>query len=183
MNFFKSGARFNKSFVLNSCMKQVDFGFIVFLDADIYFNFDCLNELSESDEIVKPFDECVYLSEEMTQEFINTRTTQAGPDLKRISALGGGSLAIRSDLIKSHNLFFDENFSGWGWEDIDFGDLIRSKGLKIRTINQPAAHLYHKPSLNIVKNSDYFIKKNRNRSKLIHIFNCCSSCAQIINCG
>ena len=180
LNFFKSGP-FNKSFILNSCMRQVDSKFIVLLDADIYFNFDFLKEITEKDEIIKPFDECIYLNEEMTQEFISSRTTQAGPNLKRVSALGGGSILIRSDLIKDHDLLFDENFVGWGWEDIDFGDMLRAKGLKIRTINQPAAHLYHKPSVNVAKNSDYFFKKNRFKSKLIHIFNCFSQdCVELL---
>jgi hypothetical protein len=166
---------FNKSFIFNYCMSLVETNFIMLLDSDIYFDFkNLLNEIVDEDEIIKPFDECIYLNEEMTREFVEKKHVVATPDLKRVSALGGGSIIIRKDLIEKYALRYDENFSGWGAEDLDFGDQLRSKGLKIRTIPQPAAHLYHNPSKSENKNFVYYNNKTKIKSKIVHVFNCCS---------
>lgn len=177
-----STERFNKSFIFNYCMSLVQSKFLMLLDSDVYFDFKVLfEEIKEEDEIIKPFDECIYLTELMTQEFIEKKHVEATPDLRRVSALGGGAIIIRTDLIKKYDLSFDEKFTGWGAEDLDFGDQLRSKGLKIRTIQQPAAHLYHKPSATENKNFDYYHIKPKIKSKIVHVFNCCSLDCDYLN--
>lgn len=161
---------FNKGFIFNSCLKSVDTDFVMLLDADVYLPFSNLRDQIEvTDEIIKPFSECIYLSEQITQDFISKRKAEAPPELKRVSALGGGAIIIKTDLITKNNLWFDENFSGWGWEDIDFGDLIRFNSLKIKTLDQVAVHLYHKPSANI-NNASYYNSKDKLKSYIVHVF-------------
>jgi GT2 family glycosyltransferase len=163
---------FNKSFIFNSCMKTVDTSFTMLLDADVYFSFQELaTQIDEADEIIKPFSECIYLDEQITEEFISKKKAVASANFKRVSALGGGAIIIKTELIKQKNLWFDENFKGWGWEDIDFGDLIRFNSLNIKTLNQTAVHLYHKPSVNLHENTKYYQNKEKLKSFIVHVFN------------
>lgn len=161
---------FNKGFIFNSCFDLVDTDFVLLLDADVYIPFaQLLNQIEKSDEIIKPFSECIYLTEEITRDFIFRKKAEATPELKRVSALGGGAIIIRTDLIKEKNLYFDENFSGWGWEDIDFGDLIRFNSLNIKTLDQVAVHLYHKPSVEFQLNNRYYHQKEKLKSHIVHV--------------
>lgn len=173
---------FNKCLIFNFCMNLVNTDFLMLLDSDIYLNFKFLIEnLSENEDVIKPFNECIYLNEEMTQQFISTKHVDVSDECKRISALGGGATVIKTDLIKKHNIQFDENYSGWGYEDFDFGDLLRSKDIKIKTLKQPAAHLYHEPSATNYKNITHYNNKPKPKSNIVHVFNCCSENCNHLN--
>jgi len=172
IEFLEKYDYFNKSFIFNSCLELVDTKFVLLLDADVYFNFsETIKQIDENDEIIKPFSECSYLTEELTKDFILKKSVEITPDLKKISALGGGAIIIRTDIIKEKKLYFDENFNGWGWEDIDFGDLIRFNCLKIKTLEQIAVHLYHKPSVVSNINFNYYNQKDKLKKLIVHVVN------------
>lgn len=170
--FLERFSGFNKSFVLNQCLDvEIETPFVLLLDSDLYFDFDSLRGLVLDDEVVKPFSECHYLTEELTEEFLSRRSITIPEGLPRVSALGGGAVVLRRDLVVANGLKFDESFEGWGWEDIDFGDLIRSKGLRVRSIPQPAVHLYHEPAVR-PDSSNFLLysSKGRPRNKIVHVF-------------
>jgi len=159
---------FSKGKIFNECVNYVTTRFFLFLDADIYIPFKNM-PLKEDDEVVKPFSQCVYLDEGKTSEFLSTKRADVSDDkYKRISCLGGGALIMKTDLAVKEPLF-DERFLGWGWEDIDFGDLLRSK-FKIRTIDNFAVHLYHEPSTPNEDNYEYYKNKPKPKSKIVHFF-------------
>jgi len=166
---------FNKSALINYSLDSLEIisDFIMLLDGDVYFKFknleDQLNLLS-NENVIKPFSECAYLTEQLTLEFIEKRKLVISGGLKKISALGGGALILKSSLIKDKNIRYDENFSGWGWEDIDFGDNIRSKFF-IKTIDQPSIHLYHDTNQESSRNYLYYQNKNKCKNKIVHAFN------------
>jgi hypothetical protein len=158
---------FNKGRIFNFCSKQVNTKFFLFLDADIYISLNRIL-IREDDEVVKPFSQCVYLDQEKTLEFLEKRNTHVDEKYTRVSCLGGGAVIIKTEFALSQPLF-DEKFLGWGWEDMDFGDLLRAR-FKIRTIRQPAVHLYHEPSPPNNENSAYYCKKEKPKSKIVHFF-------------
>jgi hypothetical protein len=170
---------FSKGKIFNECVNYVATKFFLFLDADIYIPFKNM-PLNEDDEVVKPFSQCVYLDENKTSEFLITKRADVSDDkYKRISCLGGGALIMRTDLAVKEPLF-DERFLGWGWEDIDFGDLLRSK-FKIRTIDNFAVHLYHEPSAPNDDNYEYYRNKPKPKSKIVHFFHFQVPCEQFLS--
>lgn len=158
---------FNKGVIFNKCSRHVPTKFFMFLDADIYLSFKDI-VLQEDDEVVKPFSQCVYLDEEKTAEFLKKRNAFVGEKYSRVSCLGGGAVILKTDLAVQEPLF-DERFLGWGWEDIDLGDMLRAR-FKIRTIKQPAVHLYHEPCIPNNDNSKYYHEKTKPKSKIVHFF-------------
>jgi hypothetical protein len=173
--YFKNNFQtFNKSALINYSINNVkiDSNFLMLLDGDVYFKFKNLKEkLSElcNEKIIKPFSECVYLTESLTSEFISDRKISLSGGLKRISALGGGALILKNSLLKDDSVRYDENFSGWGWEDIDFGDTLRAR-FSVHTIEQVSVHLYHSVDTNSSFNYSYYKNKNKPKNKIVHAF-------------
>ena len=174
--YFKNSFNsFNKSALINYSLNNIKIksDFVMLLDGDVYFKFKSLEDqmpLLSDEKVIKPFSECVYLTEFHTFEFINKRKINLTGGFKKISALGGGAIILKSSLIKDSSVRYDENFSGWGWEDIDFGDNIRSK-FSIKTLQQPAIHLYH-PVIAESSSNNYIYYKNKNKpkNKIVHTF-------------
>lgn len=164
LNFYKSKYKksFNKSFLFNSCIKEVDFfeKFILFLDLDIYFPFKNLkSDLKESYEIVKPFNDCYYLNEEKTYEFIQKKEADILPEFKKVSSLGSCAFILNKNII--NKIYFNEKIRSWGQEEIDMG--AETSSLYIKVLEQSAVHLYHKN--NIEKKILHAISSDSNYSK------------------
>lgn len=172
INFFSINGGFNKNFLINRCLEMnIKTDFFMILDADVYFSFSKLkDQLKADDEVVKPFSECVYFDEETTNEFISKKSASTKNEFKRVSSLGGGATIIRTDLLRSNPIKLDEDFQGWGWEDIDFGDQLRAE-FKIRTIDQAAVHLYHEPSVPNFENHFHYKTKKKKTFSIVHTFN------------
>lgn len=146
---------FNKSIIFNSCINEgINGQFLVFLDSDIYFPFQKLkDQLDNMDLVIRPFSECIFLDEVTTNEFVNNKKAIAAKELKRISATGGGCIILNRNILS--NIRMDENFVGWGWEDIDLGNML-SKKFEIKVLNQHAVHLYHKSASINRDNQKYY---------------------------
>lgn len=158
INCFKNENKnnFNKSFVFNFCIKNINFNsdFVLFLDADVYLPFKELKEkIKEDDQILQPFFDCFYISEEKTKKFISEKEVEITPEIKRVSCLGSCALIIKKNVL--NRIEFDENFYSWGIDDLNLGQ--NSRHLRVRTIVQSALHLHHKK----------YIEK-----KITHVFNC-----------
>ena len=174
--YFKNSFKtFNKSALINYSLNNIKIksDFVMLLDGDVYFKFKSLEDqipLLSDEKVIKPFSECVYLTESYTSEFIDKRKINLTGGFKKISALGGGAIILKSSLIKDPAVRYDENFSGWGWEDIDFGDSMRSR-FSIKTLQQPAIHLYHPVTTESSKNNyTYYKNKNKPKNKIVHTF-------------
>jgi hypothetical protein len=174
---------FNKSFIFNSILDtKIESDFVLLLDADIYLPFkEIKKQLEIKDKIIKPFKECVYLDTDTTNEFIYQKKSRLSSDFKSLSAIGGGAVIINTSILEDKSIRFDESFEGWGWEDIDFGDNLRSK-FKIKTLNHTALHLYHEPLDNKqnLNNYEHYCNKNKYKNKLVHVFSyiCTSTASQ-----
>lgn len=157
---FVESSVFNKSRIFNRCCDDgFDGKFLVFLDADIYLPFQQLRDkLSDNQEIIRPFNHCIFLDEETTQIFINEKRAVASKDFKRISATGACCIIINSVIINRDHIRMDEKFYGWGWEDIDFANTLTKK-YNLEIFFNDAIHLYHKPSDINYKNYSYYKTK------------------------
>lgn len=183
LNFFNIKYKnFNKSFLFNSCLKNIKSfkKFVLFLDCDVFFSFkDLGSKIMDDDEIVQPFSECHYLDEQHTYNFIYKREAEVSPKFKKVSYLGACSFLIKSDV--ADKIKFNEEFYNWGYEDVKFGKNLRR--LKIRTILQTAIHLYHKNIFNNIKVSHVF--KSPDCAEVLNSYITCSNQKNVtlIACG
>jgi hypothetical protein len=154
-----NGKDFNKSYIFNRCIEEGTSGkYLVFLDGDVYLPFHKFREelFNKRYEVVKPFFECVFLDKETTHTFIYEKKAVADKNLKRITATGACCIILNKDILSSVRM--DENFVGWGWEDIDFANQLSSK-FHIEAFGHQAVHLYHEPSSANYNNKIYYNSK------------------------
>lgn len=156
--------KFNKSYLYNRCIEDgIDGDYLVFLDADVYFPFNKLRKqiLNYNYDVIKPFSECIFLDEKTTEKFLVETKVAVPQGAKIITATGACCIILNKNILPEIQM--DENFTGWGFEDIDFANRL-SKKYNIYTINQKAVHLYHEPSIPNNKNEIYY----RNKYKYSH---------------
>lgn len=67
------------------------------------------------------------------------------------------------------NGYFDENFSGYGWEDLELGLRLKSNGIKC--IKKNYIFSYHYQEKPDIKNLEYYIKKEHDRARGAIYFN------------
>ena len=154
---------FNKSALINHVLNKVEIktDFVMFLDCDIYFNFKNLkNHLTElsDEEIIKPFIECIYLTEILTLDFIYKKKALLPSSLKKIIAPLNGALIISNKLLK--NIRFKESFSN-NWSGLG----LKTNKHSIKTIKDFSVHLFH-----TTDHSETSDKKSK-KSKIVHVFN------------
>jgi len=87
-----------------------------------------------------------YLSERDSREIMDSRRLHPGisPDIVLQNLTGGGSVAVDSDwyfAVGGH----DEEFVGWGGEDVEFWDRATSEGGVYGYAMLPIVHLWHRP--------------------------------------
>lgn len=165
-----SGKEFNKSKLYNIACENIEQDYILFLDADVFLNFDSIIEALNSYEgdLVKPFDYVFQLDPELTNKFINLELE--AEDLEnsnRCSFWGKHSILISNKLFQESG-GFDESFEGWGWEDLDFVN-NQLKGIEPDVFNFTALHLYHPPAKKNLERKNYFLynKKFNNETKKV----------------
>jgi GT2 family glycosyltransferase len=96
-----------------------------------------------------------------------------GQHLERVTFTTGNSSVQRKDLVEVG--LFDENYSGWGLEDVDLGYRLSKIGVKIirdnSIINYHLVHFVDRFSQKqeYANNFKYFIKKIKNDRKSIFI--------------
>lgn len=158
-NYNYNDQDFNKSYIFNRCVEEgINGEYLVFLDGDIYLPFHKLREdlFDKRYEVIKPFSDCVFLDQETTDSFLSNKKAVASKDLKRISATGACCIILNKNILSSIRM--DENFTGWGWEDIDFANQLTSR-FHVDGFGYQAVHLYHEPCSVNYNNKLYYNNK------------------------
>ena len=156
--YFKNKLKFfNKIALINHALDNIEIktDFVMLLDCDIYFKFiDLKHHLPQllDEDLIKPFSECIYLTESLTSDFIHKRRATLPPSLKKILAPLNGSLILSSKLLKK--LRTEDSFLGNSWAGLNLKDI---KSMKV--IKSSSVHLSHTMDPSVVKN------------KIVHVFN------------
>ena len=161
--FIKSDGEFNKSACYNLGAKKAKYDILFFNDIDIIMKYksyyDAISEISDDVDVVDPYRKIYYYSERLTKEIIknNNGNVIQGYDKTALSGvISGGCFCIKKYLVYALK-GFDENCSGYGYEDNIFDIKMIKMGLKIKhKWENYSIHLYH-PKYFTLKFENYLI--------------------------
>jgi hypothetical protein len=137
---------FNKSVVINHAFHNTDAEFFWVCDCDLSFDFEhVVNNINISSDFIRPFDYVVSLSESESEYYMKTGTPDnTKQDYVINKCTGKYSFIVRRKIFESVGLM-NEDFEGWGFQDLDFSE-NRMSDYKPNIISGVAYHLYHKPA-------------------------------------
>jgi len=157
---------FNKSKLYNFGVKNILTKHIWFLDSDVILDFSKVIPKLNDQEFVRPFGPVYMLSEKQSISFkkgfpINLKEVNADSHFSKHSFI------IRSDIFH-RSKGFDEKFSGWGWEDIDFSYNKMDFCKKEVFDNVFGFHFFHPPASKFNERNNFlnYLQNSGNRPKL-----------------
>jgi GT2 family glycosyltransferase len=141
--------------------ENYSFEYVIFVDDDAVLTRDCLSKLVDA---YRQFPEAGVLAGKAFTNFETNQLMSVGiranfytglifdmgvgeydngqyNEPREIDAAGGFAFMVRANLFRQLNAF-DERFSPYGWEDVDFSLRAREKGYTVRYV--PEARLCHK---------------------------------------
>jgi len=146
----KEGEPFNKSQAMNSGAREARHPVLLLHDADAWVSDDYLSvSLEKMDregwEAIRPLRFLFLLDEIQSRECLQTGRIGEGWTLPKVQQNNPGlSCFVRRDTyfeLGGH----DERFTGWGYEDVEFLDRLRTRRWYPGGF-LPAIHLWHEPS-------------------------------------
>ena len=145
---------FQKSKLYNFGAKKINTKYIWFLDADVLYPFQKVIPFLKDQEIVRPFKGVHLLNETESNSFLEGQALNF-EDIYCDYNYCKHSFIVRKDIFNRSG-GFDENFNGWGWEDVDFC-YNKNSLIPFDVIDSNfAIHLYHPPAPKINERDNYF---------------------------
>ena len=138
------GEVFNKSKLINYISHSITEKYMWLSDCDFYTNFSSVDTFLSNThcDLVKPFTKILLLNKEQSDVCIKTNFIRAHGNFPTNTQLGKFSFAVKTELFNEVG-GFNENFVGWGFQDMDIIKRIQEHHPTTYTIKQLAAHLYH----------------------------------------
>lgn len=142
-----AGEAFNKSKALNAGALAARHPTLLLHDADVWppedYVAQCLQLMAQGGwEAVRPIRFLFLLDEEASRRALDTASVQDVQQVAKVQQNNPGlSAFVRKDAyleIGGH----DERFTGWGWEDVEFLDRLKTRRLHPGSF-LPAVHLWH----------------------------------------
>ena len=138
---------FNKSKLINNAYKQVYTEFMWMVDGDFFTDYSLvLKEADSSSDFIVPFSEVMFLSK---KETINLQTTDDvllthEQKYKTNNQAGKFSFIVRSSTFSSAK-GMNEDYYGWGFQDLDFVENRLSGEESTSRVNVRGYHMFHLP--------------------------------------
>jgi len=137
---------YNKCACLNAGVRASVAPYVLLHDGDIVVTADYLREivrrLDAGFEAVQPVRFLFYLGEKDTLRYIDSGGSKLPARVAEVRQnFAGGSVALRRDAFWAIG-GMDEAFAGWGQEDVEFQDRLRTLHV-FRGRFAPAMHLWH----------------------------------------
>ena len=135
---------FNKSKLLNKVAEKCKSEIIWFLDCDVYLNYKYVIDNTPNDiDFMRPFEQIVLLHKQET-DYLKTHKKVVLDDTRHNAYNQDGkySFIIRKSLFNKIS-GYDEEYSGWGFQDLDLLKRLPSN-IKSGYTDNTAFHLYHK---------------------------------------
>lgn len=160
---------FNRSEARNAGVNKCSAKNIMIVDADNYISKKQINlsidMLNKNNCIIRPFSYICYLNESATKRFYKEKDKfifndydydYMHPSIISLENSGGSYITTKDIWNKSGGM--DEEFEGWGLEDLAFNMMCKAKSIKQKFIEGPNYHLYHPAERKLSENnSDRYI--------------------------
>ena len=143
----------------------------LFLDADMFVPHSQIDKallLAKNGSIVQAFTKFYYLTQTET-ESVYLNNTMIYNDLYLSANFAvGGAICMTKEIFFDYG-GYDNNFSGWGYEDSDLLATREKAGISIDRIEGSGVHLWHsreekKMMGKVLSNKEYFMKKHHGGS-------------------
>jgi glycosyltransferase involved in cell wall biosynthesis len=149
--YSETESEFNKSMLLNRGVELAKAPVVLLHDADILVPRDylslALKRIEAGFEAIRPLRFLFYLDQGSTSHLIDEGALSDQETIDRVAQNSqGGSTLIRKTTYRAIG-GHDERFLGWGGEDLEFLERLRTQRL-FRGGFMPALHLWHPPALN-----------------------------------
>lgn len=173
LKYKSSSPYIEKSKLINEAVKMVETEYVWINDADVWTNYRKVKKKFQKGKItsdaVKPFKYFVKFDQDETERFMSRqKVSSSTKDHEAISDYGAGSFIIKKSIIEAEPM--NEEFIGWGFEDIEWGRKIQENH-EIEVIDLVGAHMYHdQPKVNRSRNEKVY-KRMRREINLCHILN------------
>jgi len=131
-----------KSKLINWSLNLINTEYVWVNDVDLWLPFDKIIKKTNFNSIaIKPFEYFSCLNNEESENFISRKKVMVDPHIhESISNFGAGSFIVNSSILNDNK--FNEDFIGWGYEDIEWEERIRKLFL-IYELPYVGVHLYH----------------------------------------
>jgi predicted glycosyltransferase involved in capsule biosynthesis len=173
---------FQKSKLINLAAKECESKYIWLLDADVFLDFQYILKNIKNQDIIRPFNFIEHLGEEKTKAYTSPPDSGFGkledyPPIARSDYYGKYSVILKKEIFDSVG-GLNEDFEGWGWEDIDFiHNRLNKLNLKVDVMEKSGVHLYHPDAPRTNERRNYFLYRknfngaNKKLSFCIHVKN------------
>lgn len=137
---------FNKSVLINLGAKQGSGTMIWILDCDVYLNYGAVTEnITDECDFIRPFLHMTLLDEVETNHLFETRRLKMTErEYKTNDCDGKYSFVVKRDIFDLVG-GMNEDFEGWGFQDLDFVKRLPQTITKCH-LNNIGFHLYHDPA-------------------------------------
>lgn len=150
VNYTSIFEQFHKSWLCNEITSTIETEFIWFIDCDFYCNYEkVLTSTYNHYDFYQPYTICKDLNEYQTQQVTQTGTicesyfNKNSSSDRVIDVLGSLSFICKKTSLQNLG-GFDENYIGWGLEDIDISmRILTSKHNIGKSKDTMAVHLWH----------------------------------------
>ena len=138
---------FNKSYLINQALKEVTTEFTWMVDADFFTDYqyviDEIKTKYNHSDFIRPFSEIIFLDRTETESLFSlNKVILKNEEYKSNSQDGKYSFIVRTEVFKSCG-GLNEDFKGWGYQDLDFVYNRLPTDARKDHINKQAFHLQH----------------------------------------
>lgn len=161
LKYIKNNERKGPAYSRNRALEIAEGKLMVFIDSDIYVKKDFLKNHFE---IQKENNFNVLVQGPVINTYNWERPWEEKFKLRDISSayFATGNASISKEILLKTG-FFDENFTFYGWEDLELG--IRIKKLNIPKITSKKVTVWHLQTSPNLKNLPYLLNKEKERAK------------------
>ncbi len=161
LRYIKNNERKGPAHARNRALEIAEGKLMVFIDSDIYVKKDFLKNHFE---IQKKNNFNILVQGPVINTYNWEKPWEEKFKLRDVSSayFATGNASISREILLETG-FFDENFTFYGWEDLELG--IRIKKLNIPKINSEKVTVWHIQTLPNLKNLPYLLNKEKERAK------------------
>ncbi len=156
----------HKSKLINRAAERIKSKYIWMVDADFFTDYKgVLNYVNKNThDLIRPFSSVLFLNEYETNQLISSAGVSLNGDYSANNQTGKFSFIVNRDLFLSVG-GMNEDFIGWGFQDLDFIENRLPSNVSLGIVNQTGYHLYHDRASQKYADANYRMYSNTRKEK------------------